>query len=211
MKKIFLTLITMVTMTISAQAMNFSQAQQEALYLSDKMAFELGLSNSQYEAVFEINLDYMSALSSGNDIFGIYWEHRNQDMKYVLTGSQYRTFQGRDYFYRPVYWQSGFLFRIYKHYTNRTYFYYARPSHYTTYRGAHSWHSNGNRSYYQGRKFDGGRSVPAYESHKPAQKVNHNATVKNNNKQVKKSNSKKNCCSTSKKKTNSHSKHNIRR
>ena len=165
MKKIFLTLIAMVTMTISAQAMSFSQAQQEALYLSDKMAFELSLSNAQYEAVYEINLDYMMALTVSNDIYGVHWEHRNKDLSYVLSSYQYRTFLAREYFYRPVYWKSGFVFRIYQHYTNRTYFYYARPSHYTTYRGAHSWHSNGNHSFYKGRTFNRKTNVPKYDSH----------------------------------------------
>ena len=39
-----LTLIAMVTMAGSAKAMTFAQAQQEALFLSDKMAYELNLS-----------------------------------------------------------------------------------------------------------------------------------------------------------------------
>ena len=45
---------------------------QEALFLSDKMAYELNLSVQQYEAVYEINLDYMMALSVNDDIFGFY-------------------------------------------------------------------------------------------------------------------------------------------
>lgn len=176
MKKIIFTLITMVTMTSSATAMTFAQAQQEALFLSDKMAYELNLSVQQYEAVYEINLDYMTALSVNDDIFGFYWERRNEDLSYVLSVYQYRTYMSREYFYRPVYWQNGFAFRIYTNYTNRNHFYYARPSHYATYRGAHNWHSNGNKSYYQGRVFDRDRTPKAYSNVQPRPNVNRNTT-----------------------------------
>ena len=168
MKKIVFTLITMVTMITSAKAMDFGRAQEEALYLSDKMAYELNLDDDQYDAVYEINLDYLTGLSVGNDIFGIHWDHRNQDLKYVLTGPQYRIFLGREYFYRPVYWNSGFVFRIYTHYTDRHHFYHARPRHYASYHGAHSWHRNGNRSYYHGHRFGGGHAPARIEHRAPA-------------------------------------------
>ena len=162
MKKMLLTLMAMVWMTISAQAMTFNEARQEALFLTDKMAYELNLSNAQYEAVYEINLDYLTALAASDDILGIYWERRNEDLGFVLSTYQYRTYRGLEYFYRPVYWQSGFAFRIYTRYTDRHHFYYARPSHYATYRGAHNWRNNGNKSYYKGRTFDRDRAIPNY-------------------------------------------------
>ena len=111
MKKMILMLIAMVTMASSAKAMTFAQAQQEALFLSDKMAYqqealflsdkmayELNLSVQQYEAVYEINLDYMMALSVNDDIFGFYWERRNEDLSYVLSVYQYRSYMAREYF-----------------------------------------------------------------------------------------------------------------
>ena len=162
MKKMLLTLMAMVTMTISAQAMTFNEARREAFFLTDKMAYELNLSNAQYEAVYEINLDYLTALAVSDDIFGFYWERRNEDLSFVLSSYQYRTFMARDYFYRPVYWQSGFAFRIYTHYTDRHHFYFARPSHYATYTGGHSWRNNGNKSYYKGRTYDRSRAIPNY-------------------------------------------------
>ena len=92
MKKMLLTLMAMVTMTISAQAMTFNEARREAFFLTDKMAYELNLSNAQYEAVYEINLDYLTALAVSDDIFGFYWERRNEDLSFVLSSYQYRTF-----------------------------------------------------------------------------------------------------------------------
>ena len=169
----------MATMASSAKAMTFTQAQQEALFLSDKMAYELNLSVQQYEAVYEINLDYMMALSMNDDIFGFQWERRNEDLSYVLSVYQYRTYMSREYFYRPVYWQNGFAFRIYTNYSNRSHFYYARPSQYATYRGAHNWHNNGNKSYYKGRVYDRDRTPQAYSNVQPRNSVNRNTTGRN--------------------------------
>ena len=179
MKKMILMLIAMVTMASSAKAMTFAQAQQEALFLSDKMAYELNLSVQQYEAVYEINLDYMMALSVNDDIFGFYWERRNEDLSYVLSVYQYRSYMAREYFYRPVYWQNGFAFRIYTNYTNRSHFYYVRPSHYATYRGDHNWHSNGNKSYYQGRVYDRDRTPNAYNGVRTRTGVDRYSTGRN--------------------------------
>ena len=67
MKKMMFMAILMV-MTISANAMSYTQAKSEALYLSDKMAYELNLTDAQYEAVYEINLDYMMSVS-GRDVY----------------------------------------------------------------------------------------------------------------------------------------------
>ena len=44
MKKFILALVAMVTMTVtSASAMSYEQARQQALFLTDKMAYELNL------------------------------------------------------------------------------------------------------------------------------------------------------------------------
>ena len=59
MKKIFLSLIAMLVLTLSANAMSYEQARQQALFLTDKMAYELNLTEEQYQAAYEINLDYL--------------------------------------------------------------------------------------------------------------------------------------------------------
>ena len=56
-------LAVMMVMTISAKAMSYNAAKNEALFLSDKMAYELNLTAAQYEAVYEINLDYLMSLN----------------------------------------------------------------------------------------------------------------------------------------------------
>ena len=52
MKKLMI-LAMMMVMTISANAMSYNAAKNEALFLSDKMAYELNLTAAQYEAVYE--------------------------------------------------------------------------------------------------------------------------------------------------------------
>lgn len=153
MKKMILTLVTMIGMAFPAQAMTYTQARNEALFLTDKMAYELALSNDQYEVVYEINFDYFYSLVGQTDLYGIGWQRRDSDLKYVLTVAQYERMIARDYFYRPVNWNSGWNFIIYSHYTDRSHMYYARPTAYGSYHGAHSWRQNNNQSYYQTRSY----------------------------------------------------------
>lgn len=79
MKKM-LVMAMMIVMTISANAMNYNAAKNEALFLSDKMAYELNLTDAQYDAVYEINLDYLMSVNGHNDVFGIWWDRRNADL-----------------------------------------------------------------------------------------------------------------------------------
>ena len=149
MKKMILSLVAMLTIAVSARAMSYEQARNEALFLTDKMAYELNLTDAQYEAAYEINLDYLIGVASYDDVFGTYWERRNMDLSYILLSWQWDAFRAATYFYRPLYWRGGYWhFGIYARYPRRDYFYFGRPHFYASYRGGHSWHMNGNRSYY---------------------------------------------------------------
>ena len=149
MKKMFFALLTMLTFSISANAMSYEQARNEALFLTDKMAYELNLTDEQYEAAYEINLDYLMGVTGRDDVFGTYWERRNLDLSYILLDWQWNAFLAATYFYRPLYWEAGYWhFGIYRHYPRRDYFYFGRPHFYATYRGGHAWHVYGGRGYY---------------------------------------------------------------
>ncbi|WP_288317379.1 hypothetical protein [Xylanibacter caecicola] len=168
MKKMLFMLATLFLMTVPANAMSYKTARAEALFLTDKMAYELKLNAIQRNAIYEINLDYMMSLNNSGDIYGSYWTHRNLDISYVLNSSQYRLFRAADYFFRPVYWKSGWRYSIYTRYKNRSHFYYGHPSGYKSYKGAHCWHKNGNKSWYKGRNFNNGKHFgnTAHPSHK---------------------------------------------
>lgn len=148
----------MICMTVSASAMSYEQARQQALFLTDKMAYELNLTDDQYEAAYEVNLDYLMSVDNYNDLYGTYWAQRNTDLGYILLDWQYRAYLNASYFYRPLYWDAGFWhFGIYARYPRRDYFFFGRPHFFDVYHGGHSWHMNGGRSWYNGRTFGGPR------------------------------------------------------
>jgi hypothetical protein len=131
-------LAMMMVMTISAKAMSYNAAKNEALFLSDKMAYELNLTAAQYEAVYEINLDYLMSLNGHSDVFGIWWDRRNADLRFVLNTWQFDKYMSLVYFYRPVAWKAGnWTFAVYSHY-NRGHFYHAHPKVFVTYKGGNS-------------------------------------------------------------------------
>ena len=151
MKRYILSIMAMMTMVLTTNAMSFTQAQREALFLTDKMAYELNLTDEQYDACYEINLDYLMGVSTVDDLYGTYWTRRNLDISYILLDWQLAAFRAASYFYRPLYWSAGcWHFGIYARYPRRTFFYFSRPTVYVSYRGGHSWRMNGGRSYYHG-------------------------------------------------------------
>ena len=151
MRRNIFTLFAALTITLTANAMGFEEARTEALFLTDKMAYELDLNDSQREAVYEINLDYFLSCNGYADVEGTYWARRNADLKYVLADYQYRRFINAAYFYRPLYWDRGvWRFHIYSRYYNRHHFYYGRPYAWHSYRGGHA---RGTHSYYRGRNY----------------------------------------------------------
>lgn len=155
MKKFIIALVAMFTMTFTtASAMSYEQARQQALFLTDKMAYELNLTDDQYEAAYEVNLDYLMGINTYDDLYGVYWRQRNLDLSYILLDWQYRAFCDAIYFYRPLYWDGGYWhFGIYARYPRRDYFFFGRPHFYVSYRGDHCWRVNGGRSWYHGRSY----------------------------------------------------------
>ena len=152
-KKMMIALVAMLTIAATGKAMSYEQARNEALFLTDKMAYELNLTEEQYEAAYEINLDYLMGVTSYDDVYGTYWERRNLDLSYILLDWQLSAFRAATYFYRPLYWADGFWhFAIYGRYPHRDYFYYGRPVFYASYRGGHAWHVVGGRGWYHGRR-----------------------------------------------------------
>ena len=118
--------------------MSYNAAKNEALFLSDKMAYELNLTAAQYEAVYEINLDYLMSLNGHGDVFGIWWDRRNADLRFVLNSWQYDKYITLAHFYRPVAWKAGgWTFAVYSHY-NRGHFYNAHPKVFVTYKGGNN-------------------------------------------------------------------------
>lgn len=160
-------LAMMMTIAISANAMTYNTARNEALFLSDKMAYELGLDEAQYEAVYEINLDYLLNMNTHADIYGPWWDVRNRDLRLVLNTMQYNRYLTLGYFYRPLAWHAGnWTFAIYSRYGHGRMFLH-RPAVYVNFRGGHSYRG---ASFYSGRHFS--RPVP-HAVHRPEMRHGH--------------------------------------
>lgn len=147
MKKVIIIMVTLFTALTGVNAMSYEQAREEALFLTDKMAYELNLNEEQYEACYEINFDYLIGVTTASDLYSVGWHRRNMDLEFMLLDWQYTAYCAAAYFYRPVAWVNGLWhFGIYTHYPHRTHFYFARPACYVSYRGGHCWRDG--RSWY---------------------------------------------------------------
>jgi len=161
MKKMLIILAAM-TLTGGAFALPYRSAREQALFLTDKMAYELDLTDDQYNAAYEINLDYFMSISYAGDILGVYWSRRDTELQYVLSPLQYRVFMQTEYFFRPVSWIGNtFHFLIYDRYA-RNRFFRPAPRVYKYYRG-------GNNTRYEHSPYNG-----RVYSNEPNRPVNQN-------------------------------------
>ena len=158
-------MILMLCMSIPAMgAMGMSKVRENARFLTDRMAYELKLTPMQYDDVYEVNFDFIDNVrhimddvvrgyDHAVDRYYQFLDYRNDDLRWILSVSQYRRFMGVDYFYRPVYTTtSNWLFRIYKVYHDVKHFYFDKPHHYKTYKGGHYRTHYGNVSYYKNNR-----------------------------------------------------------
>ena len=167
MKKIILSAMLSMAAWMGANAMSFERAQAEALYLTDKMAYELNLNDQQYNDAYEINLDYFLSIDSPSDLQGVYYHHRINDLRCILHDWQYSLLFATDYFLRPLVWRAGhWLFPVYAH-DNRGFFYYSHPTVWVSYRGGHSryYHHSG---FYASRRPVWNGGMRGHDMHRPS-------------------------------------------
>lgn len=116
---------------LSARASSFGDIRVNARFLTDRMAFELNLNQSQYNDLFEINFDFLSGVdpyltgmacadAAALDAYYRYLDERNDDLRWVLSSSAYARFLAIEYFFRPIYALNNVCYlRVYKVYPNR--------------------------------------------------------------------------------------------
>lgn len=137
MKKVILALLAITTFSVNANALSSSRSREEARFLTDKMVYELNLTDDQADDVYEINYDYFRTLGPINEAYDIYWQRRYDDLSYVLYDWQWEYFLDREYFVRPAYiYRGGWAFGIYNYYAH-THFFYGLPRVYHIYAGGH--------------------------------------------------------------------------
>ena len=158
-------MLLMLTISIPAMsAMSMSKVRQHARFLTDRMAYELNLTTMQYNDVYEVNYDFIdnvryimddvtAGYPSAVDRYYDFLDFRNDDLRWILSASQYRRFMNVDYFYRPIYTTaSEWLFRIYRVYNDITHFYFGKPHHYKSYKGEHYRTHHGHVSFYKNNR-----------------------------------------------------------
>jgi len=117
-------------------ALPYDEARRRALFISDKMAYELNLSSPQYDAVYQINLDYLLMVGRRADVHGRWWDQRNYELQQILSPGQYDLYMRTNYFYRPIRWSNGgWHYGVYSRYRDARHFYRSHPSVYSSYRG----------------------------------------------------------------------------
>ena len=160
-------MLLMLTISVPAMsAMSMSKVRQHARFLTDRMAYELNLTTMQYNDVYEVNYDFIdnvryimddvtAGYPSAVDRYYDFLDFRNDDLRWILSASQYRRFMNVDYFYRPIYTTaSEWLFRIYRVYNDITHFYFGKPHHYKSYKGEHYRTHFGHVSFYKNNRKD---------------------------------------------------------
>ena len=117
---------------------SFTDAQEQAYYLTDKMAYELDLTPAQYDQVYQVNLEYFLNVDEPG-LYGYYWDYRNTDLSYILYDWQYARYRRATYFYRPIEWRARTWYMPLWERYHRSYFFFNRPTIWTTWRGG-LWH-----------------------------------------------------------------------
>lgn len=182
MKRMMMTLAAVwMGIALCSAAMSNSRVRKETRFLTDKMAYELNLTQAQYNDVYEINFDFINSIRYCIDdaMRGYEWaldryydclDLRNDDLRWVLSRNQYNRFLDRTYFCRPVYATSGgWGFRIYITYSNHNHFYFPKPAIYHTYCGGHHHRNHQHPSYYKGR-YDHPNYTPQPQPRKEARR-----------------------------------------
>ena len=169
MKRYLLTLLIVLAGTLSAKAISYNEARDRAWFLTAKMAYELNLTPDQYDRVYQVNLDYFMSIAYEADCYGVYWNYRDTDLRYILWDWQYRLYVTLDYFYRPIRWiRAAWHYPICDHY-RYGYYYYERPRVYVSYHGC-NWKRRGHNdvSPYRGWRAERGPGMrDRYDNNRP--------------------------------------------
>ena len=151
LKMIIATLALVVgTMTATAHPMSYSAMRNNARFLTDRMAYTLGLSTALLDDLYYINYDYICGVNDYLDdvALGYYYDdymdvlrRRDIALQRLLTSAQWAALMTYDYFYRPIsFVDRAWRFALYAFDHRPNYYYYRVPRHFNSYRGGHHFH-----------------------------------------------------------------------
>jgi len=148
MKTTLMSLALFITsMTATAQPMSYYAMRENARFLTDRMAYTLGIATSLLDDLYMINYDYICGVNDYLDdvAYGYHYDDymtvlyaRDAALRRLLTPYQWTRLVALDYFYRPIsFVDRRWTFSIYAYDPYRTRFYYHVPHHFNDYRGGH--------------------------------------------------------------------------
>lgn len=167
-KYVILCMIVCLMGVLPVSASGLGDIRLNARFLTDRMAFELSLNQSQYDDLFEINFDFLNSVdpyltgmarseAAALTAYYRFLDERNDDLRWILSEMAYARFLALEHFFRPVYAVNNVCYlRVYKVYPDHAHFYFGRPVHYYSYCGGHSRRHCGGGSYYHryyGKKY----------------------------------------------------------
>lgn len=146
-KILVMLLMVLATATATAQPMSYYSMRNNARFLTDRMAYTLGLSASLIDDLYLINYDYISGVNDYLDDVALGYRYddymevvyaRDYALRRLLSERQWALLMTYDYFYRPIsFLNHRWSFGIYAYDRHRTHFYYAMPRRFNDYRGGH--------------------------------------------------------------------------
>lgn len=151
------------TLSLGAQPMSYDAMRDNARYLTDRMAYTLGLADPLLDDLYCINYDYICGVNDYLDdvAVGYRWDDynvvlaaRDAALMALLTPSQWAALIAIDYFYRPIAFASRhWYFSVYRHMPFTGHWYFRQPAHYPSYRGGR----------FFGGMHPGGGHAPGYQ------------------------------------------------
>ena len=186
----------MVTVVSNAQPMSYDSMRHNARFLTDRMAYTLGLSLDLLDDLYYINYDYICGVNDYLDDVALGYRYddynavlvaRDLALQALLTPYQWRRLMAIDYFYRPIsFYSHRWRFGIYA-YDHYNRWYYSAPWGWDRYRGGHFFggmHPHGGhgahfRPGHFGEHGRGGNFGPGPGGH-PGNNGNHNGNYGNN-------------------------------
>ena len=109
-------LFVMASVTVKAQPMSYYAMRDNARFLTDRMAYTLGLTERLIDDLYMINYDYIYAVNDYLDdiAYGYHYDDymailaaRDAAIRLLLTPYQWTRFITYDYFYRPIFFQNA--------------------------------------------------------------------------------------------------------
>ncbi len=142
--------MTFCTLVATARPMSYATMHENARFLTDRMAYTLGLRGPILDDLYCINYDYIYGVNEYLDdvAMGYYYNDymdvvyaRDRALRRLLSLAQWNMLVQYDYFYRPISFANNvWRFLIYSHDNRHNHFYYDRPRYYNTYHGGNHFH-----------------------------------------------------------------------